>query len=258
MVGHTGNYAATVISVEALDVQLARILKAVDAAGGVALITADHGNADEMYETDKKGNAKKNADGSYKAKTSHTLNPVPCIIYDNNYADAYTLKEGADFGLANVAATAVNLLGGHLINTLSLDLCLSGNCELNCVGLGNDELLLRSSLTGHKRVTEVKLKILTALNYLVTYTDYKKNFLVSGVNAGNHVLKESTGKTVYALVLFFISGTLNEDLVALDLNGHSLAEGLSKGADGTLGGYGVAVNRYCYTCGDFDRHSTNS
>ncbi len=111
MVGHTGNYQATIISVEALDAQLARVLKAVDAAGGVALITADHGNADEMYETDKKGNAKKNADGSYKAKTSHTLNPVPCIIYDNNYADAYTVKNAEGFGLANVAATAVNLLG---------------------------------------------------------------------------------------------------------------------------------------------------
>ncbi len=111
MVGHTGNYQATIISVEALDAQLARVLKAVDAAGGVALITADHGNADEMYEVDKKGNAKKNADGSYKAKTSHTLNPVPCIIYDNNYADAYNVKNGEAFGLANVAATAVNLLG---------------------------------------------------------------------------------------------------------------------------------------------------
>ncbi len=111
MVGHTGNYAATVISVEALDVQLARVLKAIDAAGGVAIITADHGNADEMYETDKKGNVKTNADGSPKAKTSHTLNPVPCIIYDNNCKDAYTVKNGENFGLANVAATTVNLLG---------------------------------------------------------------------------------------------------------------------------------------------------
>ena len=111
MVGHTGNYAATVISVEALDVQLARILKAVDAAKGVAIITADHGNADEMFETDKKGKVKTNADGSPKAKTSHTLNPVPCIIYDNFYTDKYTMKEGSEFGLANVAATTVNLLG---------------------------------------------------------------------------------------------------------------------------------------------------
>ncbi len=111
MVGHTGNYAATVISVEALDMQLARILKAIDAANGVAIITADHGNAEEMFETDKKGNAKQNADGSYKAKTSHSLNPVPCILYDNAHKDAYTVKEGAQFGLANVAATTVNFLG---------------------------------------------------------------------------------------------------------------------------------------------------
>ncbi len=110
MVGHTGNYLATIVSMEALDIQLARILAAVDAAKGVAVITADHGNADEMYETDKKGNPKANADGSYKAKTSHTLNPVPLIIYDNFNKEKYTLKEGK-FGLANVAATTVELLG---------------------------------------------------------------------------------------------------------------------------------------------------
>ena len=110
MVGHTGNYLATIVSMEALDIQLARIISAVDAAKGVAIITADHGNADEMYEVDKKGNAKMNKDGSYKAKTSHTLNPVPCIIYDNFTADRYTVKEGK-FGLANVAATTAELLG---------------------------------------------------------------------------------------------------------------------------------------------------
>lgn len=112
MVGHTGNYEATVIAVEALDLQLARILSAVDKAGGVAIITADHGNADEMYEWDKKNNCPKtNKDGTPKAKTSHTLNPVPCIIYDNFTSDRYTVKPQADFGLANLAATTVNLLG---------------------------------------------------------------------------------------------------------------------------------------------------
>ena len=112
MVGHTGNFAATRVSVEALDLQLARILPVIDALHGVAIITADHGNADEMYETDKNGNPKRNKDGSLKAKTSHTLNPVPCILYDNYYRNAYTVKskEGS-FGLSNVAATAVNLLG---------------------------------------------------------------------------------------------------------------------------------------------------
>ena len=112
MVGHTGNILATRCSMEALDLQLKRILDVVDELHGVALITADHGNADEMYELDKKGNPKQNKDGSYKAKTSHTLNPVPFIIYDNYYSDKYTVKaDNGEFGLSNVAATAVNFLG---------------------------------------------------------------------------------------------------------------------------------------------------
>ena len=113
MVGHTGSFLATQCSMEALDLQLARILKVVDELHGAALITADHGNADEMYEIDKKtGAPKKGKDGSYKAKTSHTLNPVPFIIYDNFTADKYEVKlERDDFGLSNVAATTVNMLG---------------------------------------------------------------------------------------------------------------------------------------------------
>jgi 2,3-bisphosphoglycerate-independent phosphoglycerate mutase len=112
MVGHTGNLQATICSMEALDLQLARILTVVDKLGGVALITADHGNADEMYEVDKKGNIKTDKAGKAKAKTSHTLNPVPCIIYDNVNTDKYEVKEdNGSFGLSNVAATMVNLLG---------------------------------------------------------------------------------------------------------------------------------------------------
>ena len=113
MVGHTGSLAATRCSVEALDIQLGRILAVVDKMGGVALITADHGNADEMYEMDKKGQPKVDKNGKMKAKTSHTLNPVPCIIYDNTPAkDAYTVKaDEGKFGLSNVAATMVNLMG---------------------------------------------------------------------------------------------------------------------------------------------------
>ena len=112
MVGHTGNLLATRCSMEALDLQLKRILEVVDKYKGVALITADHGNADEMYEVDKKGQPKVGKDGAYKAKTSHTLNPVPFIIYDNYYSDKYTVKEdNGTFGLSNVAATCVNFLG---------------------------------------------------------------------------------------------------------------------------------------------------
>ena len=113
MVGHTGNLAATRCSMEALDLQLKRIIDVVDKLHGVALITADHGNADEMYEMDKKTKQPKpNKDGTFKSKTSHTLNPVPCIIYDNFYSENYSVKaDNGQFGLANVAATMVNLLG---------------------------------------------------------------------------------------------------------------------------------------------------
>ena len=113
MVGHTGSFLATECSMEALDLQLSRILKVVDELEGAALITADHGNADEMYEMDKKtGAPKANKDGTLKAKTSHTLNPVPFIIYDNFTKDKYTVKLGrTDLGLSSVAATTVNMLG---------------------------------------------------------------------------------------------------------------------------------------------------
>jgi 2,3-bisphosphoglycerate-independent phosphoglycerate mutase len=111
MVGHTGNIDATQISVEALDIQLARLLPVIDEMNGAAIITADHGNADEMFETDKKsGKIKLGSDGRPKSKTSHTLNPVPCIIYDNFCADKYEVVPG-NYGLSNVAATTVNLLG---------------------------------------------------------------------------------------------------------------------------------------------------
>lgn len=111
MVGHTGNLEATIVGMESLDLCLARILKAIDAVGGIALITADHGNADEMYEISKKtGEPAKNPDGSLKAKTSHTLNPVPCILYNKTMPELCTLKKG-DFGLSNVAASVAELLG---------------------------------------------------------------------------------------------------------------------------------------------------
>ena len=111
MVGHTGSLKATIIGMEALDLCLDRILKAVDASKGIALITADHGNADEMYELDKKtGKPKQKGDGTFKAKTSHTLNPVPFIFYDPFTADKYRVKKDGAFGLANVAATVTDLL----------------------------------------------------------------------------------------------------------------------------------------------------
>ncbi len=112
MVGHTGNFRAATIAIEALDLELARILPVIDALGGVALITADHGNADEMFEIDKKTKLPaQNKDGSFKAKTAHTLNPVPLILYDNTSAGKLALTQTETAGLSNIAATIANLLG---------------------------------------------------------------------------------------------------------------------------------------------------
>ena len=114
MVGHTGNFRAATMAIEAVDLALARLLPAIDAAGGVALITADHGNADEMFELDKKTRQPaQNKDGSYKAKTAHTLNPVPLILYDNVSGGRLGLKPLETAGLSNIAATVANLLGLH-------------------------------------------------------------------------------------------------------------------------------------------------
>jgi 2,3-bisphosphoglycerate-independent phosphoglycerate mutase len=117
MVGHTGVYQAVVCSMEAMDLQLGRIAKAVENAGGIMLITADHGNSDDMYEHDKKtGAVVRKEDGSPKAKTSHSLNPVPCVVYDPEYQGEYAAepREGAlqeGLGISSIAATCIELLG---------------------------------------------------------------------------------------------------------------------------------------------------
>ncbi len=111
MVGHTGNFVAARMSVEAVDLCLARLLPVIAELGGIAIVTADHGNADEMYEIDKKGGVKME-NGHPKAKTAHTLNPVPAIVVDPGFAGEYEIDASlANPGLANVAATALNLMG---------------------------------------------------------------------------------------------------------------------------------------------------
>ncbi|MGL4409548.1 MAG: 2,3-bisphosphoglycerate-independent phosphoglycerate mutase [Zoogloea sp.] len=112
MVGHTGNFRAATMAVEAVDLALARLLPVIAAAGGVALITADHGNADEMYELDKKTKQPAlNKDGSFKSKTAHTLNPVPLILFDPVSGGKLALKQTETAGLSSIAATVANLLG---------------------------------------------------------------------------------------------------------------------------------------------------
>ena len=101
MVGHTGNLLATEIAVESVDLCLARVKKACDEYAAILCVTADHGNADQMLEKNKKG--------KISVRTAHSLNPVPFIVYDKD--ERHELKDGHGFGLANVAPTVAGLLG---------------------------------------------------------------------------------------------------------------------------------------------------
>ncbi|MBR2587400.1 2,3-bisphosphoglycerate-independent phosphoglycerate mutase [Candidatus Saccharibacteria bacterium] len=100
MVGHFAEIEPTIAAMEAIDIQLQRLAKKVDELQGMMLITADHGNAEELLDRDG------------KPKTSHTTNLVPCIFYDNtNNREKYIKYDMKDAGLSNVAATIATLLG---------------------------------------------------------------------------------------------------------------------------------------------------
>ena len=111
MVGHTGDLLAVEISVEAVDLCVARIVEAIDASGGILIVTADHGNADEMYELDKNGEPKMDGSGEPRLKTSHTLNPVPCYIYNAPGNGNLKLSADSDLGISSLAATVATCLG---------------------------------------------------------------------------------------------------------------------------------------------------
>jgi 2,3-bisphosphoglycerate-independent phosphoglycerate mutase len=112
MVGHTGIFQAVLVAMETVDICVRRIREAVEQAGGVLVISADHGNADDMYEHDKKtGKAKHNPDGSTCRKTSHSLNQVPCIIYDPESKGEYEFILKEHLGISSLAATCIELLG---------------------------------------------------------------------------------------------------------------------------------------------------
>jgi len=100
MVGHFGEVQPTITALEAIDLQLARLAEAVDAIGGMMIITADHGNAEELL------------DSQGQPITAHTTNPVPCVFYDNTAnSKLYNLSSDPGLGLANLAATVATLLG---------------------------------------------------------------------------------------------------------------------------------------------------
>ncbi|MBN1472593.1 MAG: 2,3-bisphosphoglycerate-independent phosphoglycerate mutase [Syntrophaceae bacterium] len=103
MVGHTGSMDAAIIAMETVDKCLGELLNAIKETGGIAVVTADHGNADQMFTIDKKG--------VKSVKTAHTLNPVPFVIYDPFYQKEYRMADLKEKGLSNIAATLLNLLG---------------------------------------------------------------------------------------------------------------------------------------------------
>jgi len=102
MVGHCGRIGPAIAAVEAVDAAVGRIMEAVEAVGGAALITADHGNAEEMLV------------GSSEACTRHSINPVPCILFDPNDGSHRLRQQGDDgvqLGLSNLAATLCTMMG---------------------------------------------------------------------------------------------------------------------------------------------------
>ena len=111
MVGHTGVYQAVQTSMAALDICLERLYNSVVKAGGVMIMTADHGNADDMYEHDKSGTVKLDKAGNPKRKTSHSLNPVPAIIVDPESKGEYDTALNSGLGISSIAATCIDFLG---------------------------------------------------------------------------------------------------------------------------------------------------
>ena len=102
MVGHTADIGATILAMEAIDLSLTRLAHAVDEHKGILIIIADHGNAEELLDTEN------------HAKTSHTTNQVPCIFYDNTEnRNFYELANLPHPNLANLASTIATLLGYH-------------------------------------------------------------------------------------------------------------------------------------------------
>ena len=100
MVGHTGDYEATIKSLEITDKCTQKLVKTVTELNGISIVLADHGNADKMFST---------KDGKKIPQTAHTLNPVPCAII--NADKNISLAKLETPGLANIASTICNLLG---------------------------------------------------------------------------------------------------------------------------------------------------
>jgi len=113
MVGHTGVLPAVEIAVETVDLCLARLVKAVKKAQGILVVTADHGNADDMYECNSKTGEIicDQKTGKPKIRTAHSLNPVFAYVYEPGGRIKLKLSNHKDPGISNLAATCLTLLG---------------------------------------------------------------------------------------------------------------------------------------------------
>lgn len=112
MVGHTGDLEATKLACSVVDKCVKELLEVADSVGARWLITADHGNADDMVQRDKKGKPLFDDKGVPLPLTSHTLAPVPVMIGGKGLPDNVVMKTDLpNAGLANITATAINLLG---------------------------------------------------------------------------------------------------------------------------------------------------
>uniref|UniRef100_A0A2P2JKK9 2,3-bisphosphoglycerate-independent phosphoglycerate mutase n=1 Tax=Rhizophora mucronata TaxID=61149 RepID=A0A2P2JKK9_RHIMU len=112
MVGHTGDIEATVVACKAADQAVKMIIDAIEQVGGIYVITADHGNAEDMVKRNKSGKPLLDKNGNIQILTSHTLQPVPIAIGGPGLAPGARFRSDLPTGgLANVAATVMNLHG---------------------------------------------------------------------------------------------------------------------------------------------------
>ncbi|XP_027339680.1 2,3-bisphosphoglycerate-independent phosphoglycerate mutase [Abrus precatorius] len=112
MVGHTGDIEATVVACKVADDAVKMILDAIEQVGGIYVVTADHGNAEDMVKRDKSGKPIVGKDGKVQILTSHTLEPVPIAIGGPGLPPGIRFRTDLPTGgLANVAATVINLHG---------------------------------------------------------------------------------------------------------------------------------------------------
>jgi 2,3-bisphosphoglycerate-independent phosphoglycerate mutase len=113
MVGHTGNAQAVEIAIETVDLCIARLVRAIKKANGILVVSADHGNSDDMYECDSKTGKViyDEKTGKPKPRTAHSLNPVFAYVYEPSGSIKMKLSGLKDAGISNLAATCLTLLG---------------------------------------------------------------------------------------------------------------------------------------------------